>query len=132
MPAFQHICINSNNYEEAIHFYCDLLGLTIHSESFSKNKNATKVELYDESGYAIELFVNKDWPVAKEIETRHGGALITGFDHLSFYEDDPDAKLAFMKENGVEIIETQIDAGTGKKYGFCFSPEGLKIEFYEK
>ena len=131
MLSFQHICINANDYEAAMRFYCGLLGLRNVKESYSENKKAVKIELHDDHGYVIELFVNADWPKPDSINERRRGQLMTGFDHLSFYVEDPDARLAFLKENGVEIIPAKIDVGTGKKYGFAFSPEGLRIEFYE-
>ena len=37
-----------------------------------------------------------------------------------------------MSEKGVPVTEVKIDRLTGKKYGFCWDPMGIKIEFYER
>ncbi len=120
---FHHVCIWAFDYEKAIDFYVHKLGLTIHQETFSEKHQAKKVELYADDGYVIELFVSKDifdCPQQKSV----------GIEHISFLVENMEEKLKFLKERGVSVIDAKEDALTGKLYGFCFDPDGTKIEFY--
>lgn len=123
---FHHVCIIAYDYAASVHFYQDLLGLVIRHKSYSEHQKAQKIEFYCGDEYVIEMFV-KD-----SVEQNSNMQSLDGLNHLSFYVEDPESILLFLEHNGVRTERTKLDANTGKKYGFAYSPEGIKIEFYER
>ena len=127
---FHHICLLAPNYEEAVRFYVDYMGFEIFRESFSVNKNAKKLELYSGGRYIAELFIREDGTNRKEDKT--ADPALPGFNHFSLLTDDVERMVERMSKNDVPVTEVKRDRITGKKYAFCWDPEGTKIEFYER
>lgn len=127
---FHHICLLAPDYEEAVRFYVDYMGFDLYRESFSSNKNSRKLELYSGGRYIAELFI-KEGSAGTDGQT-DADLPVPGFNHLSFLTEDVELMLEKMSENGVPVTEVKIDRLTGKKYGFCWDPMGIKIEFYER
>lgn len=124
---FHHVCIIGSDYAQSLNFYENQLGMTVHRESFSVNRNARKIELYYDDTYMIELFI----PLESEelILTEEGQR--SGLDHVSFLVPSVERKLYDLNLKGVPVSEVKKDEGTGKAYGFCYDPDGQKIEFYQ-
>ena len=127
--TFHHVCITASDYQSAIAFYVNILGLEIYRESFSENRNAQKLELYSDGSYVIELFAGG---IDTEYDPDRAKDTKTGLDHLSFLTDDVIKTLEYLRERGVPVTEVKKDRATGRKYGFCWDPDGTKIEFYER
>lgn len=120
---FHHVCIWTSDYDKSIHFYVDLLGLNLYRETFSHKHHVKKLELYCEDQYVIEMFVGG----SSLIRTQK---MKIGFEHVSFLIENVREKLDEMKKAGVITDDPKIDENTGKEYGFCFDPDGNKIELY--
>lgn len=127
---FHHICVIASDYEEAVRFYVDYMGFEIFRESYSTNKNAKKLELYSGGRYIAELFIKEAGTGRKQ--ERAADTVVPGFNHLSFLTEDVEYMVERMAGNNVPVTEVKTDRITGKKYAFCWDPEGTKIEFYER
>ena len=127
---FHHISVIASDYEEAVRFYVDYMGFEIFRESFSVIKNAKKLELYSGGRYIAELFIREDGTNRKEDKT--ADPALPGFNHFSLLTDDVERMVERMSKNDVPVTEVKRDRITGKKYAFCWDPEGTKIEFYER
>lgn len=123
-----HVCVIGSNYEKSINFYVKKLGLKVYRESYSANRNMKKIQLWDEENYVIELFINDS--LKSSSKTRDN--FLMGFEHIAFEVDNPKRELMRLKEDGIVVVGPQRDMLTGKLYGFCYDPDGQKIEFYEK
>ena len=51
--------------------------------------------------------------------------------HISFLVSDVAKMLDCMRQNHIETEGVNLDGETGKRYGFCYGPDGVKIELYE-
>lgn len=123
--SFSHVGIVCSDYEKAIDFYVNCLGMKIYRISFSFNRNAKKIELLFNSKYIIELFI------PEEVKIKTQSCECTGCDHIAFYVNDIEKIFENVKQKGCDFIEPKIDIVTGKKYMFIIDPDGFKIEFYE-
>ncbi len=126
---FHHVCIFGSDYKKSMDFYVNKLGLQVFRESYSRKKDAKKIELYCNGEYIIELFVKED--LAEQDGCRKC-SFRPGLEHLSFLTENVQKKLQMLKGQGVSVTEVREDAATGKPYGFCYDPDGTKIEFYEE
>lgn len=120
---FHHVCVIASDYDTAVDFYCNKLGMEIYRETYSQNRHAKKLELHKNGKYLIELFV-------KERKQRNSGAEPV-IDHISFLTEDVETVQNALKEKGVPFSDIKVDKTTGKLYGFCEGPDGIKLEFYE-
>ncbi len=125
--CMHHVGIVASDYEQAVWFYRDLLGLAIHKESYSARRKARKLQLYCQDQYAIELFV----PEKSEACVVESGYAKACVNHISFLVSDVAEMLDRMRQNHIETEGVNLDAETGKRYGFCYGPDGVKIELYE-
>lgn len=127
--TFHHVCAVASDYRKAVEFYVECLGFEIYRESYSIHRNAKKLELYSNGRYVIELFVREDDRKVSDIGSEKADK--TGLDHVSFILEDVEGTLIRLKAKNVRVSEVKKDISTGKKYGFCWDPDGIKIEFYE-
>jgi glyoxylase I family protein len=125
--CIHHVGIVASSYEQAVWFYCNLLGLVIHKESYSAKRKARKLQLYCQDQYAIELFI----PEKGKACTVESGYTKACVNHISFLVSDVAKMLDCMRQNHIETEGVNLDGETGKRYGFCYGPDGVKIELYE-
>lgn len=125
--VFHHVCIINTDYEKAMGFYVEQLGMEVHRASFSVHRGVPKIELFYDGSYCIELFI---YP-RERVESIREGQVTGGLEHVSFLVPDVAGKLTELKQQGVRVSQVNRDGDTGKEYGFCFDPDGQKIEFYQ-
>lgn len=125
---FHHVCIVVSDYQKAVEFYVECLGLEIHCETFSVNRNAVKMELYSHGTYIVEMFVAGSSKKEKQKEM----VQCIGLEHLSFLTRDVGSMLEKVKNLGLPVSEVKVDGSTERKYGFCWDWDKNKIEFYER
>ncbi len=120
-----HVAILTDNYEASKHFYTEILGFTIISETYRAERQSYKLDLAINGTYQIELFSFPDYmPRASYPEAK-------GLRHLAFAVTDVDASALYLKEQGVDVQEARIDELTGKKFVFFNDPNGQPLELYE-
>ena len=121
-----HVAVLCSNYERSLAFYTEVLGLEVLSEHYRAERQSYKTDLALNGEFVVELFSFPDPP--KRVTNPEAA----GLRHLAFEVDDVEAALAAVHEKGVPHEQVRIDPLSGKKFVFCFDPDNLPIEFYEK
>ena len=100
-----HLSIAVNNIEEALAFYCNVLGLTPWDKSITKvPERGIKVVGLDIGDISIHLAQPTD------SENRHARFLKErgeGLFHMSISTDDFDAEVTSLKEKGFPVVEEE-------------------------
>jgi glyoxylase I family protein len=120
-----HVAIICSDYEASKRFYVDILGLSVVSETYRKERDSYKLDLQIGDSQ-IELF---SFPNPPE---RPSYPEARGLRHLAFEVDDVEAAVAELRDRGIEAEAVRIDPITGKKFTFFQDPDKLPIEIYER
>ena len=121
-----HVAIICSNYEISKRFYVDILGLTIKSEHYRKERNSYKLDLELPSGHQIELFSFPNSP------QRPSYPEAQGLRHLAFSVECIETVKRYLLSKKVNVEPIRIDEYTGKKFTFFSDPDNLPLELYEK
>lgn len=121
-----HVAVLCSDYEKSLAFYRDVLGLEVLSEHYRAERQSYKTDLALNGEFVVELFSFPDPP--KRVTNPEA----TGLRHLAFEVDDVDDVMKEVVQKGVPCEKVRIDPLSGKKFVFCFDPDDLPIEFYEK
>lgn len=121
-----HIAIIASDYRRSLDFYTRVLGLTVITENYRKERNSYKTDLALDGEYIIELFSFPNPPA----RLSHPEA--AGLRHLAFEVDDIDRAVDELNAKGVDHEAIRTDEYTSKRFVFFQDPDGLPIEFYEK
>ena len=132
IKTFDHIGIITNDLQQSLEFYTDVLGFSILTKiemddvGFSAifiEKNGSKIELM---GYRGAI------PKRSEgIKIKMGGGSIPINDHITFSVDDLEATVTELKEKGVEFGLETIQLEGGMKLSSFKDPNGVMIELVE-
>lgn len=123
--SIHHVAILTDDYEKSKTFYTEVLGFTVISEVYRKERQSWKLDLAISGLYQIELF---SFPEYKE---RASFPEAKGLRHLAFAVDDIESSVNELIEKGVRIEGVRIDEYTGKKFCFFYDPNGQPLELYE-
>lgn len=118
-PGFHHVALRVPNFDQALTFYTEGLGLTLRVQW----EGAAMLQLAD--GGHLELFAGTE-PVP---DTKNG------YYHMAYKVDDVDGALARAAEYGATITIPAKDARIGDldiRCGFCQGPGGETIEFFKE
>lgn len=126
LNSVHHIAIICSNYETSKRFYTEVLGFTILSEVYRKERNSYKLDLALKERYTIELFSFPDPP------SRISRPEATGLRHLAFEVEDLDKAVTFLDEKKILREPIRVDEFTQKRFVFFTDPDLLPIELYEK
>lgn len=132
IKTIDHIGIITNNLQQSVEFYTDVLGFSISAKiemddvGFSAvfvEKNGSKIELM---GYRDEI------PKRSEgIEIKLGGSSIPINDHITFSVDEIEATVTDLKEKGVIFYLEPVQLEGGMKIASFKDPNGVLIELVE-
>ncbi len=120
-----HIALICSNYPVSLKFYIDVLGFTLYSEIFRKDRESYKADLTLNGDYLLELF---SFPTPPERPTFPEAA---GLRHMAFEVDDVEETMSSLIKLGIVCEEIRIDPITMMKFFFIADPDGLPIEFYQ-
>lgn len=120
-----HIAIICADYEKSKHFYTQILGLKIRSESYREERQSYKLDLELHGTYVIELFSFPNPPA------RVSQPEAAGLRHLAFEVANLEVVIAHLRKYGVVAEAVRIDPFTNKQFTFIADPDDLPIEFYE-
>ena len=132
IEAIDHIGIITNNLQQSVEFYTDVLGFSISAKiemddaGFSAifvEKNGSKIELIGYRGIITER--------SEGVEIKMGGSSIPINDHITFTVDEIAATVTELKEKGVEFGLEPIQVEGGMKIAFFKDPNGMLIELVE-
>jgi glyoxylase I family protein len=121
-----HIAIICSDYNRSKAFYSEVLGLSIVTEHFRKERNSFKLDLSLNGQYIIELFSFPDPPA------RISRPEATGLRHLAFATDNIAQAISELRRHGVETEPVRVDEYTGRKFTFFNDPDNLPLELYEE
>ena len=120
-----HIALICSNYPVSLKFYTDVLGFTLYSEIFRKDRESYKADLTLNGDYLLELF---SFPTPPE---RPSFPEAVGLRHMAFEVDDVEETRSSLIKLGIVCEEIRIDPITMMKFFFIADPDGLPIEFYQ-
>jgi catechol 2,3-dioxygenase-like lactoylglutathione lyase family enzyme len=132
IKTIDHIGIMTNDLQQSVNFYTDVLGFSVSAKiemddaGFSAifvEKNGSKIELM---GYRGAIPKRSDG-----IEIKLGGGSIPINDHITFSVDDLGATVTELKEKGVEFGIEPIQLEGGMKLASFKDPNGVLIELVE-
>ncbi|MUL01122.1 VOC family protein [Aliivibrio fischeri] len=126
LESFHHVAIICSNYSISKHFYSEILGLKIISETYRENRSSYKLDLMLPSGAQIELFSFPNSPV------RVSNPEAQGLRHLAFSVASISKSIEYLRSHGIESEPIRLDELTGKQFTFFRDPDGLPLELYEK
>ncbi|MCE7579443.1 VOC family protein [Aliivibrio fischeri] len=126
LESFHHVAIICSNYSISKHFYSEILGLKIISETYRENRSSYKLDLILPSGEQIELF---SFPNSPE---RVSNPEAQGLRHLAFSVTSISKSVEYLRSHGIESEPIRLDELTGKQFTFFRDPDGLPLELYEK
>ena len=120
-----HIAIICSDYQRSLNFYTNVLGLTVQSEHYRKDRLSYKTDLALDEDYIIELF---SFPTPPARLTHPEAA---GLRHLAFEVGCISESVQELDARGIPHETERIDEYTGRKFLFFKDPDGLPIELYE-
>ncbi|RTE10069.1 VOC family protein [Paenibacillus whitsoniae] len=125
LNRIHHVAIICSDYARSKHFYVDILGLEVVSETYRAERDSYKLDLAVGDTYQIELFSFPDPPQrVNQPEAR-------GLRHLAFAVDNMDESVRELERKGISVEPVRIDPVTGDRYTFFADPDGLPLELVE-
>lgn len=122
-----HVCIRANSeeqFDEAIHFYRDLLGLEV-LRAWGEGRGRV-INFWTGNGI-VEMFCDG-------VEGRTTGCV----DHFALSTDDVDLCVETVRKAGYEITKEPRDEDVPTdpvwklRWAFCVGPTGESIEFFQE
>lgn len=153
--TFAQTMIRIADPKPALHFYCDLLGMTLlreaHFGDFSLYFLADvpqeeKGAVPDPKGPEAGEFIKRMFRPVLELTHNHGtegtgfryhngndtdAGQIRGFGHVGFLVDDLDAACAHLQEQGV-AFKKKPSEGTMRGLAFAYDPDGYWVEIIQR
>ncbi|MGG1518408.1 VOC family protein [Paenibacillus oryzisoli] len=125
LNRIHHVAVICSDYARSKHFYVDILGLEVVSETYRAERDSYKLDLAIGDTYQIELFSFPDPPKrVNQPEAR-------GLRHLAFAVDNMDESVRELESKGISVEPVRIDPVTGDRYTFFADPDGLPLELVE-
>lgn len=123
--GIHHVAMLTDRYEESKKFYTELLGFSIISEVYRKERNSYKLDMAINGVYTIELFT---FPEYRE---RASFPEAKGLRHLAFVVDNVAEWIVFLRSKNIIVEDVRIDETTQKKFTFFYDPNGQPLELFE-
>ena len=142
MTQIRHIGI-TNNLEQALHFYKDLLEFKIYKiaeengeclDNFSalKNVEVTTIKMHDSNNNILELLQYKSHP-EKSFNNRARRLSEIGCSHFALTVSDLDSLYKKLTKEGIKFNHpVQVSPDKKVKIAFCRDPDGTLIEMVEE
>ena len=129
IQKIHHVAIAVKDLDEALRFYRDTLGLSVHKQA-TLDDQGVRAALLTIGQDEIELLepLGPDTPVGRFLERRG-----EGLHHICLQTDDIDKELASLKAKGVEFIDQEPRQGLAGRICFLHprSTKGVLVELAE-
>jgi len=129
IQKIHHVGIAVKSLEEALRFYSETLGLTVHKQA-TVEQQGVKAVLITIGESEIELLepLGPETPVGRFLERRGEGV-----HHVCLQTDGIDQELAGLKAKGVELIDHQPRIGLAGRIAFVHprATNGVLVELAE-
>lgn len=121
-----HCGLICRDYDEAIDFFVNRLGMELLRESVSKRRGGMKLEIGVHGTYLFEVFTV---PASEPLEDPDHAAW---HNHIAFGAKNVAETLAWLRLRGIETSDCLYDALAERDYGFFYGPDRLKFEVYQE
>ncbi len=121
-----HVAIICSDYLRSKHFYVEILGFKVVSETYRDDRKSFKLDLQVGDQYQIELFSFPNPP------SRVSSPEACGLRHISFEVENVQDAVRALRDRGVDVEPVRIDEATNKFFTFFRDPDALPIEIYER
>jgi len=129
IQKIHHIGIAVKSLDEALRFYGETLGLTVHKQAIVEQQGV-KAALLTIGESEIELLepLGPETPIGRFLERRG-----EGLHHLCFQTDGIDGELAGLKAKGIELIDQEPRIGLAGRICFLHprAMKGVLVELAE-
>ena len=138
MKNIRHFGVVTNDIENSLHFYRDLLGLKIKREMLEqgdfvsailglKNVKVRTIKMASDNGDTlVELL---EYQSHKGRKRENYEIFDLGASHVAFTVDNADEEYERLGKEGVAFISApQVSPDNKAKVAFCFDPNGVPIE----
>ncbi len=125
ISGIHHVAMLTDRYEESKKFYTEVLGFSIISEVYRKERDSFKLDMAINGVYTIELFT---FPEYRE---RASFPEAKGLRHLAFVVDNVAKWIVFLRSKNIVVEDVRIDETTQKKFTFFYDPNGQPLELFE-
>ncbi|MBI1820456.1 MAG: VOC family protein [Nitrospirae bacterium] len=118
-----HTRLRVNNMDEHVHFFCDILGLTLVSRHKSPRGSELVFLKVPGSEAEIELC---HYPKSGKVEVQED--LV----HLAFEVKDLKKFAAYLAEKGISLTDGPTESSGGGCFAFIDAPDRYEIELVER
>lgn len=128
LVGFEHVGMTCSDLDRTIHFYCDLLGLTL---ALRKQSERNEVAFLDTGSGMLEV----GCPRADVARSRDVPPHEAGLRHLTFAVTSVDAMIERLEAAGIEVIEPPRAAFFSemiRRVAFVRDPDGILVELVER
>ena len=129
IEKIHHVGIAVKSLDEALRFYSETLGLTVHKQA-TVEQQGVKAVLITVGQSEIELLepLSPETPVGRFLERRG-----EGFHHVCFQTDSIEQELADLKAKGIELIDQEPRIGLAGRIAFVHprATNGVLVELAE-
>lgn len=137
MLGLRHVGIVVSDLNEAIGFYCSLLGFQHAQKAYEFGKSldtmlglggvkVTTVKLISPNGGMIEL-LRFDWPKSS---LGHSSIFDCGISHIAITVQNADKEYQRLKLCGVEFVSAPVQSGACRVC-FALDPDGNRVEIVQ-
>ena len=126
LNRIHHIAVICSDYEKSKRFYTEVLGLSVESEHYRKERDSYKADCSLNGEYVVELFSFPNPP------GRPSHPEAAGLRHLAFEVENLNEAITELDAKGIPHEQVRIDEYTEKRFMFFSDPDGLPIELYEQ
>jgi methylmalonyl-CoA epimerase len=126
IQKIHHVAIAVKSLDEALRFYRDTLGLSVHEQATREDQGVRAAVLtIGQSEIEILEPLGPETPVGRFLERRG-----EGLHHICLQTDDIDKDLAGLKAQGVELIDQEPREGLAGRICFIHprSTSGVLVE----
>jgi glyoxylase I family protein len=125
IKAIHHVAILTDDFHKSKKFYTEILGFTVVSETYRKERKSYKLDLAINGHYRIELFS------FHEFRERQSFPEAKGLRHLAFSVDNIEEAVNELILKKVNVQGIRTDELTNKRFCFFYDPNGQPLELYE-
>ncbi len=119
---WNHLGIKTNNLKKSLHFYCEVLGLSVLEEVDILGK---KFYFVGNDSFQIEI------EEGNPSDTQANVSVLTGLYHMSLTVDDIHGLVARLKENGTAIFFEPLQPRPDRWTSFVQGPDGEYIQLIQ-
>lgn len=142
MKTIRHFGIVVSDLEKSLHFYRDLLGLTIKRDMLEEGEFIdTILGLQDVRVHTVKMISQSGDMLVELLEyashegkkREHYEIFDIGASHVAFTVENVDQEYQKLQQEGISFTcEPQVSPDGKAKVTFCFDPDGVPVELVQQ